>query len=90
MAFKLPQVEQVRRLGADMGMELTAGYAQQVIDFVAPFADGFRWIDSLGDDLPPVKYPRASGYRPVGDENRYGAWAVKDRKSTRLNSSHRT
>jgi hypothetical protein len=25
----------------------------------------------------PVKYPRLPGYRPTGEENRYGAWYVK-------------
>ncbi|MSQ21532.1 MAG: amidase [Betaproteobacteria bacterium] len=77
MSFKLPQVEQVRELGADMGMDLTEAYAQSVIDYLAPYADGYRLIDSLADDLPPVKYPRTPGYRPEGDENKYGAWIVK-------------
>ena len=77
MSFKLPQVEQVRELGADLGMDLTEAYAQSVIDYVAPFAAGYRLIDSLADDLPPVKYPRTPGYRPEGDENKYGAWIVK-------------
>ena len=27
--------------------------------------------------LPPVSYPRTPGYRPQGEENRYGAWYVK-------------
>lgn len=77
MSFKLPQVEQIRELGADMGMDLTESYAQSVIDYLAPFAAGYRAIDALADDLPPVKYPRAYGYRPEGEENKYGAWAIK-------------
>jgi amidase len=27
--------------------------------------------------LPAVKYPRTAGYKPTGDENKYGAWYVK-------------
>ena len=77
MTFKLPHVDQLRSIGADIGMDITESYAQSVIDFIAPFAEGYRSVVALADDLPPVKYPRASGYRPEGDENKYGAWAVK-------------
>ena len=77
MTFKLPNVDQLRSVGADIGMDITETYAQSVIDFIAPFAEGYRTVVALADDLPPVKYPRTSGYRPEGDENKYGAWAVK-------------
>jgi amidase len=77
MTFKLPNVDQLRSVGADIGMDITETYAQSVINFIAPFAEGYRTVVALADDLPPVKYPRTSGYRPEGDENKYGAWAVK-------------
>ncbi|MFP3435752.1 amidase, partial [Paraburkholderia sp. SIMBA_061] len=41
--------------------------------------DAYDAIDALPDYLPTIAYPRTPGYRPEGDENRYGAWA---RKST--------
>src|SRR5688572_26641552 len=77
MAFKLPTTDQVRALGAEMGMEITDKYAQSFLNYIAPFAEGYRAIAALPDDLPPVKYPRGKGYRPEGAENKYGAWAVK-------------
>jgi len=77
MSFKLPNQDQIRDIGAELGMDLTAQYADSVIDFLKPFADGYRLIAALPDELPPVKYPRGSGYRPEGDENKYGAWMVK-------------
>jgi amidase len=77
MAFKLPSVEQVRHVGANVGMDITENYAKSVIDYITPFAAGYRTIAALPDDTPPVKYPRTSGHRPEGDENKYGAWAVK-------------
>jgi amidase len=77
MAFKLPNQDQLRALGASMGMDITPAYAGQVIEYIAPFAEGYRQIASLPDELPPVKYPRGGYYRPEGDENKYGAWAVK-------------
>ena len=34
-------------------------------------------VDRMPDYLPEVKYPRTPGYRPEGEENKYGAWYVK-------------
>jgi amidase len=77
MTFKLPTIDQIRSIGAGVGMDITESYAKSVIDYVAPFAEGYRNIVGMPDDIPPVKYPRTSGYRPEGEENKYGAWAVK-------------
>ena len=38
----------------------------------------------MPDELPPVRYPRTPGYRPSGEENRYGAWYVKTTVEGRL------
>src|ERR1700722_9981849 len=77
MTFKLPSTDQVRKLGEDLGMELTAEYANSVINFMTPFAASYRELDALADEVPPVKYPRAAYYRPQGEENKYNAWLVK-------------
>jgi amidase len=77
MSFKMPSAEQLRELGEGLGMNLTDGYARSVIDFIKPFADGYRLIASLPDDVPEIKYPRGAYYRPQGDENKHGAWIAK-------------
>ena len=77
MSFKLPSADQVRQIGDELGMELTADYANGFINYIRPFADGFRLLAALPDDVPAVKYPRGAYYRPQGDENKYGAWIVK-------------
>ena len=77
MSFKMPSVDQMRKLGESLGMELTADYANSVIDFIRPFAEGYRLLAALPDDVPSVKYPRGPYYRPEGEENKYGAWIVK-------------
>ena len=76
MSFKMPSVDQMRKLGESLGLELTADYANSVIDFIRPFAEGYRLLAALPDDVPPVKYLRGPYYRPDGDENKYGAWSV--------------
>jgi hypothetical protein len=37
MTFKLPNVDQLRSVGADIGMDIAETYAQSVINFIAPF-----------------------------------------------------
>lgn len=77
MAFKLPNHDQLKKVGAEMGMDITPDYAQAVIDYIKPFADGYRMIMAQSDELPPIKYPRGGFHRPEGDENKHGAWALK-------------
>ena len=77
MSFKMPSTEQVRSLGDSLGLDLTDDYAKSFITFIKPFADGYRLIASLPDDVPAIKYPRGAYYRPEGDDNKYGAWIAK-------------
>jgi amidase len=77
MSFKMPSTGQLRELGESLGLDLTDEYAGAVIDFIKPFADGYRLIAALPDDVPTIKYPRGAYYRPVGDENKHGAWIAK-------------
>jgi amidase len=78
MSFKLPNIDQLQAIGASLGMDITEDYAKSVIGYLGPFAAGYREIAALPDEVPPVKYPRTPGYRPEGDENKYGAWISKN------------
>ena len=77
MSFKMPSTKQVRELGDSLGIDVTDSYAGFFIDFIKPFADGYRLIASLPDDVPEIKYPRGPYYRPEGEENKHGAWIAK-------------
>ena len=66
MSFKMPSTDQVRKLGDSLGMEVTEDYANAFINFIRPFGDGYRLLASLPDDVPMVKYPRGTYYRPGG------------------------
>jgi amidase len=77
MSFKLPSTHQVRSLGDGLGFEVTDDYAESFINFIKPFAEGYRLLAALPDDVPPIKYPRGAYYRPEGDANKYGAWIAK-------------
>ncbi len=72
-----PTVEQIIKAGVDLGLHLTATDALEYIECMAPLLEGYRAVDSLPDNLPPVKYPRGPGYFPQGEENKYNAWYYK-------------
>jgi len=67
MSFKMPSTQQVRELGDSLGIGVTESYANAFLDFIKPFADGYRLIASLPDDVPEIKYPRGGYYRPEVD-----------------------
>ncbi|MDT3678836.1 MAG: amidase [Burkholderiaceae bacterium] len=77
MSFELPSNERVRRLGAELGMDVTPEYAQELIDFCQAFVPGFRLVDRLPDEKPTVKYPRTPGHRPDPADNPLNAWYVR-------------
>ena len=60
MSFKLPSPDQVRSLGDSLGLDVTDDYAKSFIDFIKPFAAGYRQLTALPDDVPAIKYPRQS------------------------------
>lgn len=77
MAIKTPSAGQIIRAGAQLGISLTEQDALEYIECMAPLIAGYNAVDSMPDNLPPVKYPRTPGYRPEGDENPYNAWYYK-------------
>ena len=54
---------------------------QSELDFFAAamggLVDDFNAIDAMAAPKLETKYARGEGYRPTGDENRYGAWQWK-------------
>ncbi len=77
MTFKTPSLRQLRAAADRLGMAPSDAYLESTRRIVAPLIDAYRALDGVADAVPPVKYPRTPGYRPEGDENRYGAWYVK-------------
>lgn len=77
MAITRPNIEQLLAIASRLHMSLTPEQASEYLALMQPNFDAYDLIDSLPDDVPEVRYPRAAGYRPTGDENRYNAWYYK-------------
>ena len=77
MTFELPTADQLKEIGDEIGFGMDDRYIAEVLSFMEPFADAYNAMDDMPDSLPETKYPRGDWHRPVGEENRYGAWYVK-------------
>jgi amidase len=75
--FQKPSAADLRRAAEQLGMKPGDDYLAAVERIVAPLAQAYAALDTMPDELPPVKYPRDAGVRPTAEENHYGAWYVK-------------
>lgn len=77
MAVKRPTPDQLFKLAASLGIHLSDGEVAAYDSALQANFDAYDVLDSLPDFLPEVRYPRLPGYRPEGEENRFGAWQRK-------------
>src|ERR1700744_6561598 len=75
--FEKPGIADLRQAAQHLGMNPSDDYLRAVEEIVGPLSQAYAALDAMADEVPAVKYPRGPGYRPQGDENRYGAWYVK-------------
>jgi amidase len=68
---------QLRDVASELGMTLSDDELAQHQAALAGGIAAYNLVDQMSDELPQVRYPRTPGYRPVGEENKYGAWYVK-------------
>ncbi len=77
MTVQRPTLSQMKDVVAELGMNMSDARVQEFLDVMQPTLDAYDLVDSLPDYLPPVLYPRTSGYRPTAEENPMNAWYVK-------------
>ena len=77
MTVQRPTLAQMKDVVAELGMSMSDARVQEFLDVMQGTLDAYDLVDSLPDYLPPVLYPRTSGYRPTPEENPMNAWYVK-------------
>ena len=77
MSIKRPTAEQIQDVAFSLGIHLTHEEAVTYNELLQGNFDAYDAVDAMPDHLPQVTYPRTPGFRPSGDENKYGAWYVK-------------
>jgi amidase len=77
MSVTRPTADQLRAVAHDLGIAVSDA---DIASYRAIMETNFAAYDAVAampDYLPTVKYPRAPGYKPEGEENKYNAWYVK-------------
>jgi amidase len=77
MTVQRPTLSQLREITAELGMHMSDARLQEFLEVMQGTLDAYDVVDALPDYLPPVLYPRTSGYRPTVEENPMNAWYVK-------------
>lgn len=77
MTFSLPDREEIQALAADFGSPLDNAAADALLSYFAPFAEGYRYLETSSAELPPILYPERSFQFPAPAENPLGAWSVR-------------
>jgi amidase len=77
MAVRRPTLDQLRSVAEDLGMHMGDEELKSYDALMQGNYAAYDIVDAMPDYVPAVTYPRAPGYRPEGDENRYNAWCVE-------------
>ena len=77
MAIKRPTIDQLQDVALSLGIHLSESQAASYNALLQGNFDAYDVIDAMPDYQPLVTYARTPGYRPFGEENKYGAWYVK-------------
>ena len=75
--IKTPTLDQLRDVADDLGFSMGDAELGEHLGALHSSFAAYNLVDRMADDIPAVTYPRTPGYRPEGEENRYGAWYVK-------------
>jgi amidase len=74
---KVPTLAQLGEVAAELGFTIGEADLAAHREALLPAIGAYNLVDRLPDELPPVKYPRLPGRRPLPEENRHGAWYVR-------------
>ena len=77
MAIRRPTKDQLWEIAETLGFDFDENELGTYHEIIAGSMDVYDVVDEMPDNLPPVRYPRTAGYRPAGEENKYGAWYYK-------------
>ena len=76
-SVKLPTPSELVAVAKQLGMTVSDGDVAFFLETMAGSVAAYGLLEGMADNLPQVKYPRAPGYRPEGQENPYNAWYYK-------------
>ena len=74
MSASSPDRGEIRKLAKSLGIRLGVEELDSYEAMISGAYRILRWMETQEEVVPPVKYPRAKGFRPSRDENPFNAW----------------
>ena len=72
---KGPGASRLQALGETLGIDLDRDAAEFFADQIeTTLVTYYEPLDAMGDDPPPVRFPRSAGFRPRDEDNPFNAW----------------
>lgn len=76
MGFESPDINELKSVAASLGHDFDDNTLQDIVHYMTPFAEGYKYLDEQEDYFPPLQYPNRSYRFPEEEENKLGAWYV--------------
>ena len=77
MPFELPDKAGLQHLARELDWDLNAHEAERLVACLAPFANGYAWLDAQPAGLPEPAYRQRAWTVPEATENPHNAWFVR-------------
>ena len=77
MSVKKPSIEDLRKAATAFHLTLSPEDLTSFWGLTDGVIASYRRLDELAEPRPRVKYPRTTGHRPGGEENKLNAWYWK-------------
>lgn len=74
MTIRRPTIDQMRSLVSGLHMDMADEELSAYMELMEGTFQAYDRVDSLPDNLPPVRYPRTPGQRPAQADNPLNAW----------------
>ena len=75
---KTPTLDEMRDVALELGFTNMGDEDLRLhLKMLESGFQAYNAVDQMPDELPEARFARTPGRRPVGEENRYGAWYVK-------------
>lgn len=74
MTIRRPTIDQMRSLVSGLHMDMADTELSAYMELMEGTFQAYDRVDSLPDNLPPVRYPRTPGQRPSPADNPLNAW----------------
>jgi amidase len=77
MTVKRPNLDEIQAIGKQIHMRLDSEEAKTLKELLESNLAVYDVLDSIPEDVPPILYPRDSGFEPDKEDNPYNAWYWK-------------